>query len=179
VKPPASLTDGVVVLRRYREDDRAVALSTMRDPLVRRWLNMPAQPADRDFDSLLRTVQQGFRSGDRLDYAIVTRDDDTAYGAVVASRRARDNWELAYLAQGAGRGRGIVTRGVRVLADWLFTQGVGRLEIRTHPDNEASQRVAERAGFVREGRERRSIWLHGERVDALVWSRLPDDPSLG
>lgn len=175
MKPPATLSDGVVVLRRYREDDRAVALSTMRDPLTRRWLNMPASPGPADFESLLRVVRDGFASGDRLDYAIATVDDDTPYGAVVASRRHRENWELAYLAQEAGRGRGLVTRGVRLLAGWLLDEGVGRLEIRTHPDNEASQRVAERAGFTREGLERRSIWLHGRREDAIVWSLLPED----
>ena len=53
---------------------------------------------------------------------------------------------------------------------------MGRLELRTHPDNEPSQRLAERCGFRREGRERRSIWLHGKREDAFVWSLLPDDP---
>ena len=31
-------------------------------------------------------------------------------------------------------------------------------------------------GFVREGRERSSIWLHGRREDALLWSLLPEDP---
>jgi RimJ/RimL family protein N-acetyltransferase len=36
--------------------------------------------------------------------------------------------------------------------------------------------VARSVGFVREGVERRSIWLHGRREDAIVWSLLPDDP---
>jgi RimJ/RimL family protein N-acetyltransferase len=175
LKPPASLTDGVVVLRRYREGDRAVCLSTMRDPQVRRWLNMPASPADRDFDALLRTIEAGFSSGERLDYAVTTVDDDSAYGGVIASRRHRDNWELAYVCSEAGRGRGSMTRAVRLLAGWLLDEGIGRLEIRTHPDNVASQRLAERAGFTREGVERKSIWLHGERHDAIVWSRLPGD----
>jgi RimJ/RimL family protein N-acetyltransferase len=68
-----------------------------------------------------------------------------------------------------------MTRAVRLLATWLLEEGIGRLEIRTHPDNVASQRLAERAGFTREGRERKSIWLHGERHDAIVWSLLPED----
>jgi hypothetical protein len=67
MKPPASITDGVVVLRKMREDDRAVILSTFADPLVRRWLNMPAKPSDADFDSVLRTIRNGFDSGDRYD----------------------------------------------------------------------------------------------------------------
>jgi RimJ/RimL family protein N-acetyltransferase len=65
---------------------------------------------------------------------------------------------------------------VRLTCDWLFDQGVGRLELRTHPDNEASQLLAQRAGFQREGLERKSIWLHGKREDAIVWSLLPGDP---
>jgi len=174
--PPETLTDGVVALRRLCEGDRGVVLASMRDPEVRRWLNMPPRPRDGDFDSLLQTIDRGFASGDRLDYGVATAAHDELFGAVIASRRHRDNWELAYLAQEAGRGRGLMTRAVGLLVEWLFEQGVERLEVRTHPDNLASQRLAERLGFQREGVERRSIWLHGRRVDAIVWSLLPDDP---
>jgi RimJ/RimL family protein N-acetyltransferase len=175
VKPPDTITDGVVVLRQIREGDRSVVLATMRDPLVQRWLNMPAEPADRDFDSLLRLIRDSRRSGDRFDYAVTESRDDTSLGAVIASRRHRDNYEIAYLAGEAGRGRGLMTRAVTLLCDALFAGGVGRLELRTHPQNDASQRLAERCGFQREGTERKSIWLHGRRVDAIVWSRLPED----
>ena len=68
-----------------------------------------------------------------------------------------------------------MTLAVRLLCGWLLDEGVGRIEVRTHPENLASQRLAERAGFTREGRERKSIWLHGERHDAVVWSLLPGD----
>ena len=176
MKPPDSITDGVVVLRELREGDRAVVLSTMRDSVVARWLNMPAAPRDRDFDSLLRVARDGRASGDRIDYTVTETGEDVSLGAVIASRRHRDNYEVAYLAGAEGRGRGLMTRAVRLLCDWLLEEGVGRIELRTHPDNEASQKLAQRAGFRREGLERKSIWLHGERVDAIVWSLLPGDP---
>jgi RimJ/RimL family protein N-acetyltransferase len=175
MRPPDSITDGVVVLRQVREGDRAVVLSTMGDPLVRQWLNMPPAPSDRDFDALMRTVREGWRTGDRYDFAVTEAGSDVSLGAVIASRRHRDNYEIAYLAGEAGRGRGLMTRAVRLLSDALLDAGVGRLEVRTHPDNEASQRLAERCGFRREGRERKSIWLHGRRCDADVWSLLPED----
>ena len=176
MRPPTRLTDGVVVLRPLREDDRAAVLATMRDPLVRRWLNMPAAPGDAEFATLLRTVRNGAASGERIDLCVTLDGEDVPVGAVTASRRPRENYEVAYLAGERGRGRGLMARAVRLLCDWLFEQGVGRLELRTHPDNVESQRLAERCGFAREGRERRSIWLHGKREDALVWSLLPDDP---
>jgi RimJ/RimL family protein N-acetyltransferase len=159
-----------------RESDRAATLSTFTDPLVRQWLNMPAAPSDSDFDAVMRTISQGFASGERYDLCVTEPHDDVALGAVIASRRHRDNYEIAYLAREEGRGRGLMTRAVRLLCDWLFEEGVARIEIRTHPDNVASQKLAERAGFQREGLERRSIWLHAERHDAILWSLLPDDP---
>jgi RimJ/RimL family protein N-acetyltransferase len=176
MKPPDSITDGVVVLRELREGDRAVVLSTMRDPLVVQWLNMPRAPTDGDFDSLVRLAHNGRLTGDRFDFTVTEAGTDVSVGAVIASRRHRENYEVAYLAGPDGRGRGLITRAVRLVCGWLFGAGVGRIEVRTHPDNAPSQRVAERCGFQREGLERKSIWLHGRRADAIVWSLLPDDP---
>jgi RimJ/RimL family protein N-acetyltransferase len=68
-----------------------------------------------------------------------------------------------------------MTRAVVLLCDWLFDEGITRLELRTHPDNVESQRLAQRARFRLEGRERHGIWMHGRREDALVWSLLPGD----
>jgi RimJ/RimL family protein N-acetyltransferase len=175
VNPPDSLTDGVVALRKMRESDRAATLSSFADPLVRQWLNMPVKPSDADFDAVMRTIRNGFETGDRYDYCVTEPPDDVSLGAVIASRRHRDNYEVAYLAQEEGRGRGLMTRAVRLLCEWLLEEGVGRIELRTHPNNEPSQKLAQRAGFTREGYERKSIWLHGERHDAIVWSLLPTD----
>ncbi|HEY3184990.1 MAG TPA: GNAT family protein [Gaiellaceae bacterium] len=170
------LADGVVLLRAMESRDRDTVLETMRDPHVRHWFNMPAEPSHTDFELLLAQTREGWERGDRLDLQITAPPDDVAVGSVIASRRVRDNWELAYLAGPRGRGRGLVARAVLLVCEWLFEQGVQRIEIRTHPDNADSQRLAERLGFQREGRERRSIWLHGQRCDALVYSLLPDDP---
>lgn len=163
------------MLRELEERDREAVLETMRDPLVARWLNMPTDPDDTDFDALVHVVREGRASGERIDFGVCEGDDGPALGGVVASRRHRENWELAYLAGPRGRGRGLMARAVGLVCDWLFSEGAGRLELRTMAENEASQRLAERCGFLREGVERKSIWLHGERQDAIVFSLLPGD----
>ncbi len=54
--------------------------------------------------------------------------------------------------------------------------GLARLELRTDPENVASQRVAERAGFTREGVLRAyNARTDGTRADAVVYSLLPQD----
>ena len=44
-----------------------------------------------------------------------------------------------------------------------------------NPANEASQRLAESAGFTREGTLRRYRTRHGEREDLIMFSLLPED----
>jgi RimJ/RimL family protein N-acetyltransferase len=58
------------------------------------------------------------------------------------------------------------------LADWALTEGgVGRLELTTHADNVASQRVAEKAGFSRVGSVRHDPPLRGDRRETVVFER--------
>jgi RimJ/RimL family protein N-acetyltransferase len=63
------------------------------------------------------------------------------------------------------------------LSHWAFESlGLGRVELVTDPENIASQRVAEKAGFQREG-VLRSMLLNrdGSRRDGVIFSLLPDD----
>ena len=61
--------------------------------------------------------------------------------------------DVFYWLAAEARGRGYATKAVRLISDWAFeTLELERLELYAHPDNTASQRVAERAGYIREGR---------------------------
>ncbi len=74
------------------------------------------------------------------------------------------------------RGCGIATRATRLMARWGFSVlGLERIELTCGPDNEASQRVAERAGFVREGVLRSHIAFKGGRRDSVVFGLLRTD----
>ena len=161
MKPPATLTDGVVVLRELREDDRAVVLSTMSDELVHTWLNMPAVLARCRLQ--LAAPHRARRARKRRAHRLHGHRGRPRHRARrrdrLATRTATTTRSRTSPVQpGAARAD---DAGGRLLCDWLFSEGVGRIELRTHPENVPSQRLAERAGFRREGLERKSIWLHG------------------
>ncbi|RKN48605.1 GNAT family N-acetyltransferase [Micromonospora endolithica] len=76
------------------------------------------------------------------------------------------------------RGRGIGWRAQALLCDYLFLHTpVQRVQAGTHPENVAEQRALERAGFQREGVVRAAEFRGGRWCDALLYSRLRDDPS--
>jgi RimJ/RimL family protein N-acetyltransferase len=63
---------------------------------------------------------------------------------------------------------------VRLVAGRAFGElGIGRLNRQTAPENLASQRVAERAGFTREGLLRAWLPTPEDRRDSVMFSLLP------
>ncbi len=84
--------------------------------------------------------------------------------------------EAFYWLSAEARGRGIASRALTRVADWAFDNGIERLFLLIHPENEASHRVAQRCGFSREGLLRAFERFKGERPDLVSWSLLPGDP---
>ncbi|MFD5558580.1 GNAT family N-acetyltransferase [Streptomyces sp. NPDC127068] len=83
------------------------------------------------------------------------------------------NCELGCWLEPAAAGRGLVTRGARVLLDWAFGErGMHRAEWVTSTANEPSRRVAERLGMRVDGVLRESYPYRGVRHDMEVWSVL-------
>ncbi|MFI9596637.1 GNAT family N-acetyltransferase [Nonomuraea sp. NPDC052265] len=80
--------------------------------------------------------------------------------------------EVGYMTAPWARGRGFAGEAVTGIARWLFERhGFRRLQLRAAVSNPASQRVADKAGFTREGVARAA--LGGE--DLVVYSLLPSD----
>lgn len=63
-----------------------------------------------------------------------------------------------------------------LVADWGFSNGIQRLFLVIHPQNVASNRLAESMGFTREGILRSYEPIKGRRPDLVSWSLLPADP---
>jgi ribosomal-protein-alanine N-acetyltransferase len=84
--------------------------------------------------------------------------------------------EVGYSLAAGARGHGYATRSVLLVTDWCFSKlGIRRMELTTHLDNEASQAVARRSGYQREGVMRGYRVLRDKRVDLVMFSRLPGD----
>jgi RimJ/RimL family protein N-acetyltransferase len=78
---------------------------------------------------------------------------------------------LGYWVRTSATGRGVATEAARQAAEFAFrTTDLVRLEIVCAVGNEASQRVAERAGATREGVLKQRLRLHGQPVDAVMFS---------
>ena len=145
------------------------------DPACRRVL--PLEPASRE--ALLERLRDS--SGALEDpRATNFRWMVEVEGALVGSVSARDlsrfqgRVEIGYLLAGTHQGRGLGTRVVSLLVDRLFTAWpfLHRVWLGTAADNLASQGLARKLGFQREGVLRQHYLIQGERRDEQVWGLL-------
>lgn len=84
--------------------------------------------------------------------------------------------EVGYWVRSSATGQGIATAATRRLCQWAFDETeLRRLEILTSVENLASQKVAEKAGAVREGVLRQRLLLHGRRHDCALYAILKEE----
>jgi len=139
-----------LVLRKPRSDDLRAVVEACHDPEIRRFIPfVPTPYSEDDGRAFLESVGRAWSESDERTFAIC-REDDVLIGAVTV--RLREGGTVGYWLSPTARGQGLMTEAVRAVVRWAREEhGVSRLALWTHPDNVASQLVAERAGFVRIG----------------------------
>jgi RimJ/RimL family protein N-acetyltransferase len=177
--PAPPLTDDVVLLRPWGEADVPGIVLAFSDPVMQRFSWRTAPYTETDARDSFAEQEEARLRGEELNFALVEpHDQDVVLGSVSLYEVRLDQGRAAvgyWLAPGA-RGRGAATHAARLLARWAFAElGLARLELTCSPDNEASQRVAERCGFSREGLLRSHVPFKGARRDSVIYSLLPGE----
>jgi len=179
VRPPdPPLRDGDLLVRPGKPTDAPAIREVYSEPDIRRWMGWDGEPPDEaEARANLERAAASWRDGTWAAFRIVDAATDQVVGGVSLRLAGFETAEVSYFLRASARGRGFATRAVRLVAGWAFQElGLERIELRAHPDNEASIRVAERAGFTREGVERGSrAWPDGTRFDSILFSLLLDD----
>jgi RimJ/RimL family protein N-acetyltransferase len=142
-----------LVLRRPRPDDVPAIVLACQDPDVPRFMPEVSIPyGEPDARRFLASVERAWRESDERTFAIAGTDD-LYLGSV--SITLREGGNVGYMLSPSARGHGFTTEAVRALVRWAHeAHGIKSLQLWTHPDNLASQAVAERAGFARRGKRR-------------------------
>jgi RimJ/RimL family protein N-acetyltransferase len=175
---PVELRVGDLRLRSWSVDDSDAVLAAMQDPEVRIWNGFEGDLSLEDVGVWL-TRRMNWSSGDHASWAVVEAAGDQLVGSVSLHHIDADQGdaEIGYWTAPAARGRGVASAVVDAVCRWAFeTLPIDRIELCHAVENEASGRVAEKAGFQQEGRLRKSFrYGDGVKHDELLWARLAED----
>jgi ribosomal-protein-alanine N-acetyltransferase len=113
----------------------------------------------------IERAQDDARRDHRYAFGVFLSSNDELIGRVALSNVSRGAWQnatLGYYIDQAHTGRGYATVGVRLTLEFAFEQaGLHRVQAAVLPRNEASRRVLEKAGFLREGRSTKYLQING------------------
>lgn len=176
--PVPPLAGDVVRLRPWGEADVPGMVLAFSDPVMQRFSWRTSSYTEADARGYLAEQEETRVRGEGLSFALVEpRGEGVLLGGVSLYEVRRDQGcaAVGYWLAAEARGRGVATQAVRLLARWAFAElGLARLELTCGPDNEASQHVAERCGFTREGLLRSHVPFQGARRDSVIYGLLPD-----
>lgn len=193
------LEDERVRLRPWRREDAPVLAAVCGEPAVctftsvpwtyglaaaEDWVERQRSRRPDDGTAALAIVRRG-GSGGTVQADAASRPDAAGatppVGAVNISRREGDAevGSLGYWLVPEARGHGLAFAAARLLCDWGFAAlGLERIELEIRPDNDASQRLAERLGATCEGLRPESHLAEGRRWDMVLYSLRPASCSL-
>jgi RimJ/RimL family protein N-acetyltransferase len=164
-------------LRPFRVADTEAVTLACQDPESARWTTIPDPYRREDADYYIREYAPGrWARGDAAIFALA--DDRDAFVGSMDLRLgpAVDVADVGYLVAPWARGRGYASAALRAVATWGTVRlGVNRVEWRAYVGNEASRRVAEKAGFTVEGTARSGCLQRGQYRDAWTGALLATD----
>jgi RimJ/RimL family protein N-acetyltransferase len=157
---PYLLAEGRLLLRPWRLEDAADVVKAFQDRDIQRW-NLKRADSEAEAREWIEQWQRGWLEEAAAHWAVVDASDHDAVLGRVSLQSVilmGGQAEISYWTAPGARGAGVCSRAVAAVADWaLGDAGFHRLELGHSTVNEASCRVALRAGFVQEGIRRDAL----------------------
>jgi RimJ/RimL family protein N-acetyltransferase len=168
------LSDGVVRLRPWEPDDADAVFRACQDPLIARFVPIPQPYLRHHAVGFIEDARTATETGTAIHLAIADAQTGGMLGAISRHPLRDRHATFGYWLAPEARGRGVATRALRLITDMtLATTDVIRLQLYTNLDNDRSGRVAERAGFEREGIRRAwDLDREGHPIDVVFYVKV-------
>ena len=113
--------------------------------------------------------------GEKGQWFFVEKKDEAKIG-YIAHFKSKGCIAIGYMLVPNERGKGYGSEAVQLMVDCLFlTKDTVRIQAETHPQNKASSKVLEKAGFSKEGVIRKSFFSRGVWRDTALYGILREE----
>jgi RimJ/RimL family protein N-acetyltransferase/ADP-ribose pyrophosphatase YjhB (NUDIX family) len=176
--PQPELTDGVVVLRPWRDED-IEPTRLGHDEEIARWFGFEEVVPSRERQAAAVRRWRKSYADNRSTVNFVIDFEGVPVGNVEVRTKDLGIGELSWTLYSGHRGQGLASRAVALLVNYALEDlGLTRVEAYVNHANQRSLRVATRAGLRREGVLRGRETLFGEKHDTVLFARLATDPPI-
>lgn len=146
---PRIPVDSELLLRPWSPADAEQLYRACLDPEIVRWTSVPSTYSLEEAQAFIELTESRWSSGTGGALALSRGEEVLGSFSIVAVYPEHSSVEIGYWVAPWGRGRGYGALALDALRRYVETvPGVAGTELRIHADNEASQALARRGGYV-------------------------------
>ena len=173
--PFPELSTERLILRRIVDEDKDDFFLLRSDSRVMAYIDRPPAETPDDAVKLIRVMDGLLQSGDGITWGIALKGQPGLLGTIGLWRIVKENHraEIGYLLHPGHQGKGLMQEAIAKVLDYGFSViRLHSVEATVNPANEASLRLLEKNGFVREAYFKENYFYNGMFKDSLIYSLL-------
>jgi RimJ/RimL family protein N-acetyltransferase len=165
--------DGEVTLRPRQEEDHEFVRDVTNLPEVRRLMR---NITPKNAQAVENSYEEYADNDDGAGFCICAPDEPVGHIGVWRIDHVNASAWMGAWIDPDHHGEGYAPRGTALAIDWAFDElDLHRLNTGVYEPNRPSQRVMEKLGFVREGVERKAIYIEGAWYDTYRYGLLREE----
>ena len=164
-----------LVLRKIEPADAPQLLFLRSDEKVMKFLDREPLRSLDEARFFINRITDSLLLNDGITWGICLKDDPSMIGTIGFWRLMKEHYraEIGYMLHPDYWGKGYTSEAFEAAMDYGFHHmKLHSVEGNVNPENTASMRVLEKAGFVREAYFRENYYFKGRFLDSAIYSKL-------
>jgi ribosomal-protein-alanine N-acetyltransferase len=164
-----------LVLRRIEPGDVEEMLFLRSDPTIMQFLDREPLHTTGEAALFIRHITDALERDEGITWGIALAGNPRLIGTIGFWRLMKEHYraEIGYLLHPGYWGQGLVSEAMTAVMNYGFdVMKLHSVEANVNPDNKASVRILEKAGFVQEAHFRENYFFQGKFLDSLIFSKL-------
>ncbi|MGO4904180.1 GNAT family N-acetyltransferase [Flavobacterium sp. W20_MBD1_R3] len=167
-----------LLLRRVDATDIKEILALRSNPETMKYIPRPLLQSDEEALEHIAMIDTKIRANEGINWAITLKNNPKLIGIIGHYRIKPENYraELGYMLLPEYHGKGIVSEAVEKAVNYGFqVMKLHSIEAIIDPENNASAKVLEKNGFVKEAHLKEYEFFEGRFLDTVIYSILNKD----
>jgi [ribosomal protein S5]-alanine N-acetyltransferase len=173
--PFNTLRTNRLLLREITFQDTESIFAFRSNPDAMRYIGKPPATSINDAKELIRKIIDALNNNDGITWGITLADNNTVIGTIGFWRIAKEHYraEIGYMLHPEYWNQGIATEAIEAVLEYGFDRlKFHSIEAFLTPENTASVKLLEKAGFKKEGHFKENYYFDGVFSDTAVYSKL-------
>jgi ribosomal-protein-alanine N-acetyltransferase len=165
-----------LILKEITDKDASVLFEMRRDPEIMKYIDRPIPKSIDDIHELIQKMEIMKSKGEGISWGIFKKENlEVNIGNIGLYRIIAEHYraEVGYMLNIGNYQQGIMFEAIQKVIEFGFTNmKLHSIEANINPENIASRKLLEKAGFIREAYFKENFYFNGKFTDSEIYSLL-------